>query len=285
MYLPAADSVGIATASTERVRVDSTGNFIIGTTAALLSATNRGNITLNGASDSVIAFGVAGAASGYIYSTATNLDIDATSNRTLNFRTFNLQRMRIHASGGVSIGNTTDPNTANLSVTGTIVSASTIKGASTIGVGNATPSTSGAGVSFPATQSASTDANTLDDYEEGTWTPSLGGTATYNTQSGTYTKIGRQVTVNFVLDVSAIGTGSVSTVSNLPFTVFSTNRGSGGVGYVASPATAYVSIYPVAVPSGTNVTFICSSTVGAWTNTGAVFGTGTVIAGTLTYFV
>jgi len=47
-----------------------------------------------------------------------------------------------------------------------------------LGVGNATPSTSGAGITFPATQSASTDANTLDDYEEGTWTPVVVGSST-----------------------------------------------------------------------------------------------------------
>jgi hypothetical protein len=40
-----------------------------------------------------------------------------------------------------------------------------------IGIGGATPSASGTGITFPATASASTDANTLDDYEEGTWTP------------------------------------------------------------------------------------------------------------------
>ena len=38
--------------------------------------------------------------------------------------------------------------------------------ATTIGVGGATPAASGSGISFPATQSASSDANTLDDYEE-----------------------------------------------------------------------------------------------------------------------
>src|SRR5678815_603330 len=37
---------------------------------------------------------------------------------------------------------------------------------------------------FPSTQTPSSDPNTLDDYEEGTWTPSVGGTATYTTQSG-----------------------------------------------------------------------------------------------------
>jgi len=63
-----------------------------------------------------------------------------------------------------------------------------------LGVGNATPSTSGAGITFPATQSASTDANTLDDYEEGTFTPTITATGgafssvTYVVQSGKYTR-------------------------------------------------------------------------------------------------
>jgi hypothetical protein len=43
--------------------------------------------------------------------------------------------------------------------------------AGNIGLGGATPTTSGTGITFPATASASTNANTLDDYEEGTWTP------------------------------------------------------------------------------------------------------------------
>jgi hypothetical protein len=106
------------------------------------------------------------------------------------------------AFGGIS-GVTTD---------GTRMTAST-----TIGVGGATPSASGSGISFPATQSASTDANTLDDYEEGTWTPSLGGTATFYSANGTYTKIGRQVTVRGVLSVASIGTGSTVQISGLPF--------------------------------------------------------------------
>jgi hypothetical protein len=47
--------------------------------------------------------------------------------------------------------------------------------AGNIGLGGATPTTSGTGITFPATASASTNANTLDDYEEGTWTPEYGG--------------------------------------------------------------------------------------------------------------
>ena len=97
----------------------------------------------------------------------------------------------------------------------------------TIGVGNATPSTSGAGITFPATQSASTNANTLDDYEEGTWTPTVfgattAGTTTYTSQSGSYTKIGRKVFCNLECTWSAqTGTGSLK-VGNLPFTCSAT---------------------------------------------------------------
>jgi len=88
---------------------------------------------------------------------------------------------------------------------------------SNIGIGGTTPTTSGTGITFPATQSASSNANTLDDYEEGTFTPSLGGTATYNTQNGYYTKIGRLVHCQIEVDVALIGTGSVTTVSGFPF--------------------------------------------------------------------
>ena len=78
------------------------------------------------------------------------------------------------------------------------------------------------GVQFPATQSASTDANTLDDYEEGTWTPVVtaqsGSGYTTVSYAANYTKIGRLVTINFNIQVTAAGTASgIMTVSGLPF--------------------------------------------------------------------
>jgi len=97
----------------------------------------------------------------------------------------------------------------------------------TIGVGNATPSTSGSGISFPATQSASTDANTLDDYEEGTWTATFvasGATFTNNARDTRYTKIGNLVTIMGYLQVNcSAGSGANAvTITGLPFTSLNT---------------------------------------------------------------
>jgi len=105
---------------------------------------------------------------------------------------------------------------------GITTNSGTVISASTIGVGGATPSTSGAGITFPATQSASSDANTLDDYEEGTWTPtvtSAGGSITSYTASGTYTKIGRVVYLTATINITNAGTASSTmSISGNPFT-------------------------------------------------------------------
>jgi hypothetical protein len=91
-----------------------------------------------------------------------------------------------------------------------------------IGLGTAVPS-SGIGIAFPATQSASSDANTLDDYEEGGWTPVLTGstgtpTVSYNAQAATYTKIGRMVMIQMYIETSARSGGSGDVrITGLPF--------------------------------------------------------------------
>ena len=88
--------------------------------------------------------------------------------------------------------------------------------------GGDTAASSGVGITFPATQSASSDANTLDDYEEGTWTPVIvgattAGTGTYVAQVGRYTKIGNTVRIYFSLLWSAhTGTGT-TIVTGFPF--------------------------------------------------------------------
>jgi hypothetical protein len=112
---------------------------------------------------------------------------------------------------------------------GTRMTAST-----TIGVGAATPSTSGSGITFPATQSASSDANTLDDYEEGTFTPiladsaSVSNAATMTVQEGFYTKIGNTVTIQIQIvwtSKGSMGAGNNTRIYGVPFSAKSNTSG------------------------------------------------------------
>jgi hypothetical protein len=72
---------------------------------------------------------------------------------------------------------------------------------------------------FPAVQNVSSDANTLDDYEEGTWTPvdTSGAGLTFSTATGVYTKIGRLVTVIGRVVWPANASGLQGKVGGLPF--------------------------------------------------------------------
>ena len=112
---------------------------------------------------------------------------------------------------------------------GAAISGTTGAFTTTVGVGGATPAASGAGITFPATQSASSDVNTLDDYEEGTWTPTYygdttAGTTTYSSQIGTYTKIGNIVIASGVVVVdSATGSGDIR-IGGFPFSSSSNNQ-------------------------------------------------------------
>jgi hypothetical protein len=102
----------------------------------------------------------------------------------------------------------------------TVDSGQRTKFPTTIGVGGATPSTSGSGISFPATQSASSNVNTLDDYEEGTWTPtSSTGGWTFSIDDAQYVKIGKQVSVWASISNTGSGNGSQIVIGGLPFSV------------------------------------------------------------------
>lgn len=93
---------------------------------------------------------------------------------------------------------------------------------------SAIPVLDGGGVKFPAAQVASADVNTLDDYEEGTFTPALtfGGAAvgmTFSQQNGRYTKIGNLVTAGILLSFTAKGSSTgTAVISGLPFTASAT---------------------------------------------------------------
>tara|TARA_R100000278_G_C5475714_1_gene166349 strand:+ start:137 stop:1237 length:1101 start_codon:yes stop_codon:yes gene_type:complete len=96
---------------------------------------------------------------------------------------------------------------------------------------------SGGGLTFNGDTAA---ANALDDYEEGTWTPTYSGSTTnptvsYTEQHGEYVKIGRQVIARLELKTSSFSGGSgIVTVGGLPFTTTSNDGARSGnliVGY------------------------------------------------------
>ena len=84
-------------------------------------------------------------------------------------------------------------------------------------------------IKFPATVNASADANTLDDYEEGTFTPTCFDAATagnevdaYSENSGRYTKIGRLVHVRIIMRINGITAmtgGNDIFIRDLPFVI------------------------------------------------------------------
>lgn len=78
----------------------------------------------------------------------------------------------------------------------------------------------GGNITFPASQNASANANTLDDYEEGTWSPAFtasGTSWTYSVAYGTYVKVGQMVMVQFYIKGAYSGTNQNMAITGLPF--------------------------------------------------------------------
>lgn len=137
------------------------------------------------------------------------------------------------------------------------------------------PSLNSGQIRFPSTQNPNADSNTLDDYEEGTWTPVLtfavpGDLAVaYTRQIGTYTKIGRQVTVSCDVVTSSFTHTTASgalQVTGLPFT---------SLNLAGSNATGAVRLGGYLAPTYTNVSSQLTNN-----STILIFiGTGSGIAG------
>jgi hypothetical protein len=233
------------TAGTTRMMLDASGNLGIGTTSPAtrlhLSQSNAGNyasvILLSNSADSS--------------ADRTGIYGSAAPGNALPYRggiTF-----YPGASGAVSIhtGNNASPTTGQAAY---FSSNQTAQFTASISVGNATPTASGAGITFPATQSASTDANTLDDYEEGTWTPNQGAGLTVVgtfSSTGNYVKVGKMVTVQVSLAATTsitISAGDAIMFTNLPF-ASSPTRNPGVAVNTAHQAGLFVNIASTTVYS------------------------------------
>jgi len=182
--------------TTTAVTIDTSQNVGIGTASPTVKLDVTGSLKVTNSSGSTI-----------------------VANRTSNPGSFELQHSGVQTAqfsaisgGGLEIYTGSSPG-LRMSVN-----------AYGIGLGTAVPS-SGTGITFPATQSASSDANCLDDYEEGTFeatlTCSTSGTITIATENlCSYTKIGRMVHVCGQLQVSAVSSpvGFIN-LNGLPFAV------------------------------------------------------------------
>jgi hypothetical protein len=247
--------------------------------------------------------------------------LSVSSNHPLVFKTNNTERMRILADGNVGIG--TSAPAVKLEVSGgdvRITSAS----APRLSLNN----TSGSGLNyslfsndigklvigrtgitddlivtsagpvelvygqlkFPATQVASADANTLDDYEEGTFSPTIigtttAGTATYTQQNGRYTKIGRLVQFEiFIVYSAGTGTGNMD-ISGLPFTIGGSSYPSFTIGAfddITLSADNYVLCWGLV---GTNQMRLAQMITGGGTQTQVAYDAAGAIQITGTYSV
>ena len=191
--------------------ITSTGNSTFAGTLLGISA-SVGRVTIGGAGQN---------------NTPLYLQSDSTSGTRLRIintgtggKTYEIDANGVSNSGEFAVRNIT-ASTVPLLINGTT------NAVSLIGLADISASTAGQ-IKFPATQNASTDANTLDDYEEGTWSPSVTNMTTTGSPAyaGVYTKIGNLVLVNFY-STNATATTYASTlnstnVTGLPFTTKNT---------------------------------------------------------------
>lgn len=151
----------------------------------------------------------------------------------------------------------------------------------------------GGQIKFPATQNPSSNVNTLDDYEEGTWTPAIkfGALAvgiTYSQQLGTYTKVGNLVTAMFYVTLTSKGSSNGSaTVTGLPFTSDNTMLGNTGSVYWSAMTGTYVALVTQLSNGSTSASFMgataAATGLSAITDTG--FSNTSNLIGTITYRV
>lgn len=236
IFFPAADTIAFTEGGAEVARFDSSGNLGVGTTSPSsfgklavsvgqglgVSSDQFGNALITSGTSADQAFGLniqvgnpgslsptkgasinlygngqdgpqgSGVAGSLIFASSTDSGITSPNGNSIYFRTANAERARFNKTGALVFAGGTA--TAN-----------------------------GIGITFPASQSASSDANTLDDYEEGTYvvtlTPNTSGSITLasSTNEMSYIKIGSQVTIFGRVLISSVSSPVGTIQVNLPF--------------------------------------------------------------------
>jgi len=145
---------------------------------------------------------------------------------------------------------------------------------------------SGHGIDFSATNDPGGMASELlDDYEEGTWTPTIGGNATYTNQVGTYVKVGRMVYAHWALTINAQGTGSnISAIDGLPYPSGVASQATSNLlwsGFGVS--MAYAAYYVGNASTLMNLSYIATAAA-ALTNNPNGLVNGATMNGTIVYY-
>jgi len=194
---------------------------------------------------------------------------------------------------GYSAAGATGTTTTNLVFsTSPSITTPTLVGDATLSTGNIIQGTAAKGINFTAnTGAAGKTSQLLNWYEEGAFTPTIGGqgsgTATLSVAFGTYTRIGRQVTVKGRVDFSAstLAGGDIF-IGGLPFASNSTTS-SFSVGTMLAESVTYVGqIYSFMNPNTSVVYFITGATASAaGTLAGTAFGSTSKATFSITYFI
>ena len=224
--------------ASDRMTLDSSGRLLVGTTTY---AGNGKLITAGNTGGDAGTFDICWTGS---RPTAANTDIGYIRWYSADNSAGNAHYASIYASSdGASSSGSDIPGRLVFSTTADGGSSPTeamrINSQQELLVGTATRTANGgilqlsSGITFPATAVAASDANTLDDYEEGTWTPNQGSGLTVVgafSSIGRYTKIGNVVTIwGDVTGATSIAVSAIGLITtNLPFTLQS-DIGANGV--------------------------------------------------------
>ena len=266
-----ASGAGVLTVTAPNTSTDSTIT-LPDSTGSLIADDGSGNIDVTGVGK--FSLDNNGGAGGGIVASNTNASNPALGGyvdlmeRGTAFGTANNYGVRLYYDGSTNKFHIQGGNETTVATHLTMVRDS---GEVTIDTGDLIFGTAGKGIVLGST--SNTDANTLDDYEEGTWTPNVGGNAVYNSQVGKYTKVGNMVTVWLNMNINTLGTGANNFVYGLPFAVSNTsefNVGGNSLSYfnACNATVTYVGLY--IVRNTANMKFI---TIGASGGSSAVEGT------------
>jgi len=235
--------IAFTTEGAQRALIDTSGNLGLGV-APSFSWTNTANAALqvkNVSFSGIDTNDLHASSNAYFVQSASQWRYLASGSAASNY----------YQSAGTHVWRTAPSGTAGNAVTFTQVLA--VEGSKSLALQGATPQT-GTGITFPATQSASTDANTLDDYEEGTFTPSYsatGATFAYAYRVGFYTKIGNKVFVELFLRTNSVSGGSGDVlITGLPFPVVTMASNQSPQGGAVLFSRNFASNFPSAVTTG-----------------------------------